>query len=325
MPNILVVDDSSVDRRLAGALLAKAGDWTIDYAINGKEALEKMHKASFDLVLTDLLMPGVSGLDLVAAVRVEFPHVPVILMTSRGSEEIAARALYEGAASYVPKRLLPRRLAETVDRLLHVSRRFQEPSPLLGRMTEVTCSFVLPNDARLADLLVTHLQDQAVQMGLCDQTECMRIGVALQEALANAMHHGSLQVGSECRESSPTEYHALIAERSLDPVYRDRFVHVTARLTRTEAVVTIRDEGQGFDPSRLPDPREATNLEKASGRGVLLMRSFMDEVRFEDNGRSVTLIKRCRKSIVPTPLPASGGQESGITPDPSSDAANGSP
>jgi CheY-like chemotaxis protein len=298
MPSILIVDDSSVDRGLAGTILARDGDWTIEYAINGNEALEKMQKAAFDLVLTDLLMPGMNGLELVAAVRVKYPHVPVILMTSRGSEEIAAQALDEGAASYVPKRVLPHRLAETVDRLLLVSRKRRERSPLLDRMTEVSCSFVLTNDAKLAELLVSHMQEQAAQMGLCDETECMRIGVALQEALTNAMHHGNLQVGSELRESRHAEYHALIAKRCLESPYRDRCVHITARLTRDEAAFVIRDEGEGFDPSMLPDPHDAANLEKASGRGVLLMRSFMDEVRFEDRGRSVTLVKRGRRAVV---------------------------
>ena len=297
MPNILVVDDSSVDRRLAGAFLSKAGNWTIQYAVDGREALEKMRRAVVDLVLTDLIMPVMSGLELVAEVRLKYPHVPVILMTSRGSEEIAARALHEGAASYVPKRLLPRMLVETVERLLLVSRRRRELSPLLGRMNELCCSFVLPNDAKLADLLVSHLQEHAIQMGLCDETECNRMGVALQEALSNAIYHGNLQVGSECREQSHTEYRALVAKRCLESPYRDRCVRVTARLTQNETVFTIRDEGQGFDPSTLPDPREATNLEKASGRGVLLMRSFMDEVRFEDDGRSVTLVKRSRPTV----------------------------
>ena len=297
MANILVVDDSNVDRRVAGALLARGGDWTIEYAINGNEAMEKMQKAPFDLVLTDLLMPGMNGLELVAAVRAKYPHVPVILMTSRGSEEIAAQALYAGAASYVPKRLLPRRLVETVTRLLLVSGGRRERSPLLGRMTEICCSFVLPNDAKLADLLVTHLQEQALQMGFCDENECMRMGVALQEALTNAMHHGNLQVGSQLRENNHCDYHALIAERSRESPYQDRCLHVTARLTPDEAVFLIRDEGEGFDPSKLPDPREPANLEKASGRGVLLMRSFMDEVRFEDRGRSVTLVKRSHRAV----------------------------
>jgi CheY-like chemotaxis protein len=294
MANILVVDDSSVDRRVAGALLARGGDWTIEYAVNGHEALEKMQKAAFDLVLTDLLMPGMSGLQLVAAVRRSHPHVPVILMTSRGSEEIAAQALYEGASSYVPKRLLPRRLVDTVGRLLLLSGKHRERSPLLARMTDLCCSFALPNDAKLADLLVNHLLEQTVQMGFCDATGCLQIGVAIQEALANAMHHGNLQISSECRETSHTEYNALIAKRCLEDPYRDRCVRVAARLSRDEVAFTIRDEGEGFDPSQLPDPREAANLEKASGRGVLLMRSFMDEVHFEDRGRSVTLVKRRR-------------------------------
>lgn len=307
MANLLVVDDSSVDRRVAGALLARAGGWTIEYAVSGQEALQKMQQAAFDLVVTDLLMPGMSGLELVAAIRQRHPHVPVILMTSRGSEDIAAQALYEGAASYVPKRLLPRRLVDTVARLLQLSRK-REPSALLGRMTEMTCSFVLPNDAKLADLLVNHLLEQTVQMGFCDATECMRIGVALQEALTNAMHHGNLQISSACRETSPSEYQALIAKRSCEAPYRDRCVHVTARFRRDEVAFTIRDEGEGFDPSQLPDPRETANLEKASGRGVLLMRSFMDEVRFEDRGRCVTLVKRRHEGPIPkAPSPTGRG------------------
>jgi anti-sigma regulatory factor (Ser/Thr protein kinase) len=146
-------------------------------------------------------------------------------------------------------------------------------------------------------LLVSHLQEQAVQLGICDETDCMRMCVALQEALANAIHHGNLQVSSALREGRHTDYHEVIARRSLEYPFRDRSVYVTARLTRDEATFVIRDEGEGFDPSMLPDPREAANLEKASGRGVLLMRSFMDEVRFEDRGRSVTLIKRGRRAV----------------------------
>ena len=55
----------------------------------------------------------------------------------------------------------------------------------------------------------------------------------------------------------------------------------------------IRDEGPGFDPDGLPDPTDPENLTKASGRGVLLIRTFMDEVRFNDTGNEITMIKRC--------------------------------
>ena len=292
MPRILIVDDSTVDRRVAGALLQKAGKYDIEYAVNGNEALARLQQVEFDLVLTDLLMPGMNGLDLVATIRLQHPHVPVVLMTSRGSEEIAARAVSEGAADYVPKRLLPRRLAEIVRRVLALSSRQYGHARLLGSMIETRSVFLLANDLLAIEALVVHLQDLTVQMGLCDPNECTRVGVALQEAMVNAVHHGNLQVGSEFRERNHQEYLALIAERSQQPPYCDRHIHVTGTLTRSEATFTIRDEGPGFNPATLPDPCDPANLEKQSGRGVYLMRSFMDEVRYDDHGRMVTLIKR---------------------------------
>ena len=54
----------------------------------------------------------------------------------------------------------------------------------------------------------------------------------------------------------------------------------------------VRDEGNGFDPTILPDPTDPANLEKSSGRGILLMRTFMDEVVFNEVGNEVQMLKR---------------------------------
>src|SRR5262249_22674824 len=77
-----------------------------------------MAEQSPELVLDDLQMPVMNGLDLIAAVRKDYRLVPVILMTAQGSEEIAAQALRLGAASYVPKRRLADDLAPTAGRIL---------------------------------------------------------------------------------------------------------------------------------------------------------------------------------------------------------------
>ena len=58
-----------------------------------------------------------------------------------------------------------------------------------------------------------------------------------------------------------------------------------------KAVFTIRDEGPGFNPSTLPDPTDAANLEKPGGRGVVLMRTFADEISYNETGNEVTLVK----------------------------------
>ena len=89
-----------------------------------------------------------------------------------------------------------------------------------------------------------------------------------------------------------TAYQRLIDERCRTAPYCERRIRVVARLDRDEARFTIADDGPGFDPGALPDPRAAQNLERLSGRGVLLMRTFMDEVTFHERGNVVTLVKR---------------------------------
>jgi anti-sigma regulatory factor (Ser/Thr protein kinase) len=63
------------------------------------------------------------------------------------------------------------------------------------------------------------------------------------------------------------------------------------RITPTQAIYTIRDDGPGFDPSSLPDPTDPANLDRPCGRGLLLMRTFMDNVIYNDRGNEVTLFK----------------------------------
>ena len=86
-------------------------------------------------------------------------------------------------------------------------------------------------------------------------------------------------------------YHRLIAERRQQSPFRDRRIHVSAVFDRDRATVVIRDDGNGFDPDALPDPTDPANLERASGRGILLMRTFMDNVVYSDVGNTVTLVK----------------------------------
>ena len=111
----------------------------------------------------------------------------------------------------------------------------------------------------------------------------------------NAIEHGNLEVSSELREDADSNaYKKLVEQRRHMAPYRDRRVHLTAHFSRREAVYTVRDEGPGFDVSRLPDPTDPANLEKSSGRGLLLIRTFMDEVRFNATGNEITLCKRRR-------------------------------
>jgi CheY-like chemotaxis protein len=292
MRNILVVDDLAVDRQVVGQLLEQDSSLGVRWAVDGVDALEQMGRSDFDLVVTDLMMPRIDGLELVATARHKHPLVPIILMTSRGTEEIAVAALEQGAASYVPKRRLAQDLLGIVHRVLAVSGAQRGRSRLMGCLEKSRASFVLKNDCTLFEPLISYLQEGVAQVGLCDGADCTRVGVALAEALANAMCHGNLELGAELRQQDGEAYQVLLNERAAKPPWCNRRIHVTATLSRHDAQLVVRDEGAGFDHRTLPDPTDPANLEKATGRGVLLMRTFMDEVIYNGAGNAVTLVKR---------------------------------
>jgi CheY-like chemotaxis protein len=293
---VLVVDDSPLDRRLAGALLEKRRGLTARYAADGREALAVIEAERPDVVVTDMLMPEMNGLELVAAVRERYPVLPVVLMTAHGSEETAAAALRRGAASYVPKRNLAAELATTVVNVLALTRGERDEQRAYDALCRVEALYEIDNDLGAALALVRHLDSLLLRMQLCDQTERIQVGVALREALANAIYHGNLELSSTVRDESEERYAELAAERRGDAPYAARRVRVEVRQSRDEVSYHIADEGPGFDPRGLPDPTDPTNLEKVHGRGLLLIRTFMDEVRHNERGNEITLTRRRRPS-----------------------------
>lgn len=292
MATVLIVDDSAVDRRLAQGVLEKNGDLAFLYAVDGADALEQIKISPPDLVLTDLQMPVMSGLELVRQVREKYPLIPVILMTAQGSEEIAVQALASGAASYVPKSRLARDLANTVENVMATSRAHRHHARMMECVTRSHWTFVLDNDPSLIPAVVDHVQQQITRLRLCDETGRIRIAIALEESLLNALYHGNLEVSSELREEDARRYYALAEERRREEPYRSRTVHFEATLSAQEMSFTVRDAGPGFNPHSVPDPTDPANLEKASGRGLMLIRAFMDEVRHNARGNEIVMSKR---------------------------------
>jgi CheY-like chemotaxis protein/anti-sigma regulatory factor (Ser/Thr protein kinase) len=289
---VLVVDDAPVDRLMTGAIIDQMPGWRAVYAESGEDALAAIGLERPGMVLTDLNMPKMDGLALVAEVHDRYPAVPVVLMTAYGNEEIALQALHEGAASYVPKKSLERDLASTLERVAAAAKVERRHQRLLGRLAGAELHFVLDNDHFLVPSLIAHLRSYLVQLVLRDETALTRVCIALEEALLNAILHGNLELSSDLRQDGEDAYYRLAEERRGIAPFRDRQVFCSARLSRAEASVTIRDEGPGFDPSTLPDPTDPANLGRIGGRGLLLIRTFMDSVTHNQSGNEITLVKR---------------------------------
>lgn len=288
MPTVLVVDDTAVDRRLAGGLLENAPDLNVVYAQNGTEALLQIGNELPDLVLTDLQMPDLDGLQLVISITERYPDVPVVLMTAHGSEVIAAQALASGAASYVPKSELAENLVETVMHILAMSDSDLRNRKLMRSARRVEFEFDLENDLKVIDPLIDLVQQVVASQELLDSTNRVRMCVAVEHALQNAIVRGNLEMS---RQKYPVMTPANVAEMASRAPYKDRRVYFRFVVNGEQAEFTVRDLGAGFDITTLPQAEDPDSFRDGIGRGLVLIQAFMSSVEFLDGGREIRMIK----------------------------------
>jgi len=131
--------------------------------------------------------------------------------------------------------------------------------------TVYTKSCVIPSTAAAVGQLCREILDTARERGFGEQ-DLFAIHLALEEAFMNAVRHGN--------QSDPSKN-----------------VTVELLITPEKLDISIADQGCGFDPEALPDPRQGENLYKTEGRGVLLIRAYMDIIEYNTMGNCVHLVK----------------------------------
>ncbi len=138
-------------------------------------------------------------------------------------------------------------------------------------MSRPECQFHLALGSRFENIeLVQVVLDESLRRLACDDDTRYWVGIAVREAVANAIKHGN----------------------HLDP---GKKVEIDLRVEGEDLVISVLDEGNGFDPGRVADPLEPENLLKPDGRGIFYMGKFMDGVEYrfrEGGGTEVTLRKR---------------------------------
>ncbi len=119
--SVLIVDDEPNIRRMLGALLREEGYSTTE-AGDGKEAVQRMSEADADVVLLDLALPGVTGLDLLDTIHERWPLAPIIMMSGRASLSDAVQATKRGAFHFIEKPLAPEAVLLTIKGALDLQR-----------------------------------------------------------------------------------------------------------------------------------------------------------------------------------------------------------
>ena len=124
LPDILVVDDSKVMRDMISACLRPDPSLVVTQAASGLEAIERLSLASFDVLVLDLNMPDIGGLEVVEFVRAQdkLKGLPILVVTTRGDESSRERVLAAGASKYLTKPFTPESILAEVQAFLGAPR-----------------------------------------------------------------------------------------------------------------------------------------------------------------------------------------------------------
>lgn len=122
MKAILIVEDSATTRSLIRAVIEEVGDFNIVEATTGFDALKLLPAQDFDLVVTDINMPDINGLELINFIKnnPRYGHIPLIIVTTERSEEDKKRGMALGATAYVTKPFKAPELQDIVRKILNI-------------------------------------------------------------------------------------------------------------------------------------------------------------------------------------------------------------
>lgn len=271
---LLIVDDDPSLHELVHAMLAGRG-WDADSAANSEEALTRLETHSYDLLLADILMPGMDGLALLGVLRRRYPAMPVVIMTVKNTPGHVLESLRSQAAAYLSKPFSRDTLLATLLNGLSVPIVEDDIKILSDKphwiSLQIRCRIAT------ADRLTQFVRELPSDLEP-DQRE--EIANAFRELLMNAVEHGG----------------HLDPEKTVDLSY--------IRTART-IVYYIRDPGEGFSMEGLAHAAIANSPEepfqhlelrrqmgiRPGGFGLLMTKSFADELIYSAKGNEVILIK----------------------------------
>ena len=277
MPNtqrLLIVDDDSSMHELVRAMLAGT-EWEADSALDGEEALERVKARAYDLVLTDILMPGMDGLTLLSRLRERHPDACVVVMTIKNTSDHILGSLKRNAAGYVSKPFTREALISTLREALSTPQDRDDIEVLSDRPEWI--SLQIRCKVATADRLTQFVRELPNDLGP-DERE--GVATAFRELLMNAIEHGG----------------------HLDP---RKTVDLSYIRTARTIVYYIRDPGEGFSPDKLDHTAAANTPEqpfrhvelrqqmgiRPGGFGMLMAKNFADELIYSAKGNEVILIK----------------------------------
>lgn len=257
---ILIIDDHDDLASALKEVFEKPGHF-VKTTESRQEALQIEDIEKYDLIITDLDStsfahePGKNG----NSAEYCLPEIS----TNNSSEQIKAFKLC--ASNFRRENFDEEELKKFVETILNYKIQFVDKKEIVKNLHE-KIEFELPSAISTMHCVLDYLIKRVEKLGIINP-EQSNLFIALDEAFVNAVKHGN----------------------KFDS---NKLVKISAEVSTKEARFTVEDEGDGFDVNAIPDPLDPQNLFKTSGRGVLFIYNIMDEVKYNERGNRLTMVKK---------------------------------
>ena len=191
---ILAVDDHPVFRQgIAGLIEGQADMTLVGEASNGREAIHQFRAQRPDVTLMDLQMPDMNGLDAIIAIRNEFPHARIVVLTTYTGDTQVLRALKAGAQGYLLKNLLHKELLETI-RAVHAGKKALSPEASHEIASHATDDALTPPEVAVLRLIAAGNANKQIadQLSVSEETVKSRVKNILSKLGANDRTHAAM-------------------------------------------------------------------------------------------------------------------------------------
>jgi DNA-binding response OmpR family regulator len=293
--SILIVDDEQIIRNVLKRKLEQNTAYTVFTADDGEPGLEIFRQQPIDLVISDLLMVRMNGIELLRNLKQIDPKVPVIIITGYGTLDDAIEAIKLGAEDFIKKPFDISEVIATIDKTFKKQEEEEDQRAIIKHIAAEHIDLEIPTDFDYLNRVINYIFSHLRARWLVGSEDLHDVKVCLYEALYNALEHGSLEINEEEKstllEHGQASYREFLLQRMQIEPYRSKIILVRLDITGEEMNVRITDDGPGFDFANRMGHMNSEELFRSSGRGLLLISSLMDGVEFNDSGNEITMRK----------------------------------
>lgn len=260
---ILVVDDEKDVRDTLSEMIESLGS-EVAVAENGVKALDRVKTERIDLIVTDLSMPEMSGLDLIVEAKRVSPNIPIAVISAYGNVENTTYALTRGAFSFIAK---PFKMSQIKD-MIRKGKQLRELSlgtyALMDWVRSET-DMTFPSQENLFPSAILFVLKECQWRGIEDDARLENIAICLEELLSNALIHGNRN-------------------------NKEKQIALRMRFDAERFILAVKDEGDGFDATTYLEKIRNNQAAIPEKRGLFITDLLVDELQFNDKGNEVTAV-----------------------------------